>query len=139
MLFHLLSIVIPDNSKLRFIIRAPTRDEVVELRKRVKACFESAISPSPYLSSFIHHVASARPPLPLGANIKSNSKSRMTTSSRTLYWVRVPQGMGHPNQKTDAVFSGRTFASFFKERYKGDTYPVDFGASTDFVRLVSFS
>jgi len=27
---------------------------------------------------------------------------------------------------------GRTFASFFKEQYKGDTYPVDFGASTDF-------
>ena len=43
--------------------------------------------------------------------------------------------MGHPNQKADGVFSGRAFASFFKERYKGDTYPVDFGASTDFVRL----
>ena len=31
--------------------------------------------------------------------------------------------------------SGRTFASFFKEQYKGDTYPADFSASTDFVRF----
>ena len=44
--------------------------------------------------------------------------------------------MDHLTQKADAVlFSGRTFASFFKERYKGDTYSTDFSASTDFVRL----
>ena len=38
--FHLLSTVIPDNAKLRFITRAPRRDDVVELRERVRACFE---------------------------------------------------------------------------------------------------
>ena len=39
-IFRLLLIVIPDNAKLRFITRAPTRNDVAELRKRVKACFE---------------------------------------------------------------------------------------------------
>lgn len=39
------------------------------------------------------------------------------------------------NHKVEAVSSGRTFASFFQEQYKGNTYQVDFGASTDFVRI----
>ena len=42
---------------------------------------------------------------------------------------------GEPKSEDSHLFPGRTFASFFKEQYKGDTLPVDFSASTDFVRL----
>ncbi|KAF9784943.1 hypothetical protein BJ322DRAFT_1108419 [Thelephora terrestris] len=34
--------IIPDNAKLRFITRAATRDDVSELRTRVRACFDAA-------------------------------------------------------------------------------------------------
>ncbi|CCM01333.1 uncharacterized protein FIBRA_03382 [Fibroporia radiculosa] len=34
--------IIPDYAKMRWIVRAPTWDELVALRERVKACFEAA-------------------------------------------------------------------------------------------------
>lgn len=39
------------------------------------------------------------------------------------------------NQNAEAVFSGRTFSSFFKEQHTGDMFLVDFGVSTGSVRL----
>jgi len=86
--------VIPDNSELRFITRAPTRDDVVELRKRVRACFDAAA---------------------LATGCKHNAKL----------------DVAYDDLVQNSVL-GRTFASFFKERYKGETYTIDFGASTDF-------
>lgn len=53
-IFYLFSIVIPDNSKLRFITRAPTRDDVVELRERVKTCFEFVHLPSSSIPILFH-------------------------------------------------------------------------------------
>lgn len=44
--------MIPDNAKLRFITRAPTRDEVVELRTRVGACFEFVATSLPLTALF---------------------------------------------------------------------------------------
>ncbi|KAF9647182.1 amidohydrolase [Thelephora ganbajun] len=86
--------VIPDNAKLRFITRAPTRDDVVRLRDRVIACFDAAA----LATGCRHHV-------------------KLDDAYDDLIQNSV---------------LGRTFASFYKERYKGDTYPIDFSASTDF-------
>jgi len=51
--------VIPDNAKLRFITRAPTRDGVTQLRERVKACFEFVMSSLPYVKLYLSHYFSA--------------------------------------------------------------------------------
>ena len=53
--------MIPDNAKLRFIARAPTRDDIVELRTRVEACFEFATSPPPLTNLFysLHRFSAA--------------------------------------------------------------------------------
>ena len=40
--------MIPDNAKLRYIVRAPKRGDVADLRKRVKACFEFVASSPPH-------------------------------------------------------------------------------------------
>jgi len=53
-IFYLPSKVIPDNSKLRFITRGPTRDDVVELRERVKLCFEFVHLPNSSIPILFH-------------------------------------------------------------------------------------
>ena len=53
--------VIPDNAKMWFIIRAATRNDIAELRARVKACFEFVRNPPIPISS-ANHIALARLP-----------------------------------------------------------------------------
>ena len=135
-LAHSSSAVIPDNSTLRFIARAPTRDDVAELRTRVKACFESVKSSrlrNP-ISSFTRFFQRGCPCYRMQASHQSRNRIRRPRSERCTGCVYLT-AWGLRNQKAQAVSLGRTFASFFKEQYKGDTYPVDFGASTDFVRI----
>ena len=75
--------MIPDNAKLRYITRAPKRDDVAELRKRVNACFEFVMSPPLTNSSYLlHHLV--RPLSLQDADTMSSSATRMMTLPRIL-------------------------------------------------------
>ena len=89
--------MIPDNAKLRYIVRAPKRGDVADLRKRVKACFEFVAPSHTDLFYSSHHCSAAALATGCGHDVKlENAYDDLVQNS-----VLGPRTLKHREFKSD--------------------------------------